>query len=70
MPPIVSKLKVEQNVFSSTLHAQTDSLPSCFPCPFHLPFPSFSDVAEAQSYSASTVTQVLLRNGKETRSVT
>jgi hypothetical protein len=25
------------------------------PCPFQLPFPSFSDAAKAQSYSASTV---------------
>jgi hypothetical protein len=24
------------------------------PCPFHLPFPSFSDVAEARSYVAAT----------------
>jgi hypothetical protein len=52
MPPIVSKLKGDENVFSYNIHAQTDSLPSC---PFHLTFPSFSDVAEAQSYSASTV---------------
>jgi hypothetical protein len=25
------------------------------PCPFHLPFPSFSDMAEAHSYVAATV---------------
>jgi hypothetical protein len=29
------------------------------PCPFHLLFPSFSDVAEARSYFASTVRQVV-----------
>jgi hypothetical protein len=50
MPPIVSKLKGE-NVFIYTIHAQTDSLPSCSP----LPFPSYCDVAEPRSCFASTV---------------
>jgi hypothetical protein len=57
MPPIVSKLKGEKIVLIYTLNAKTSSLPYCGPPPPppHLPFPSLSDVAEAQSYSASTV---------------
>jgi hypothetical protein len=56
MPPIVSKLKGGKNVFSDTVHGWSDKLCRLTPtCPFHLPFPPFSDFAEAQSYSASTV---------------
>jgi hypothetical protein len=39
--PIVSKLKEGKNVFSYTIHAQTDSLPSCSPLPFPSSFPLF-----------------------------
>jgi hypothetical protein len=53
MPPIMSKLKGEK-MFSVTLYMLKQTLCRLAP-PFHLPFPSFSDVAEAQSYSASTV---------------
>jgi hypothetical protein len=56
MPPIVLKLKGEK-MFSVALYMPRLTLCRLAPpCPFHLPFPSFSDVAEAQSYSASTVT--------------
>jgi hypothetical protein len=43
-------------VFSITLHRLRQTLCRLAPpCPFHLLFPSFSDVPEAPSYSASTV---------------
>jgi hypothetical protein len=60
MPPIMSKLK--GFFFSYTVYAQTDSAVSLPPCLFHLPFPSFSDVAEARSYFASTVLPVACRH--------
>jgi hypothetical protein len=58
MPSIVSKLKGEI-FFNCTVYVQTDSCRLSPPCPFHLPFPSFCDVAKAQSYSASTVQRTL-----------
>jgi hypothetical protein len=51
--PIVLKRKEEKKFPVAHKHAQTDSLPSWSPCPFHLPFLSFSDVAEARSYVAA-----------------
>jgi hypothetical protein len=55
MPPIVLKLKGEK-MFSVTLYMLRQTLCRlAVPCAFHLSFLSFSDVAEAQSYFASTV---------------
>jgi hypothetical protein len=55
MPPIVLKLKGEK-MFSVALYMLRQTLCRlAAPCPFYLPLPSFSDVTEAQSYSASTV---------------
>jgi hypothetical protein len=43
-------------MFSDTQHMHRQTLCRLAPpYPFHLPFPSFSDVAEAPSYFASTV---------------
>jgi hypothetical protein len=55
MPPIVSKLKGSK-LFSVTLNTLRQTLCRfAAPCPFHLRFPSFSDVDEARSYVAATV---------------
>jgi hypothetical protein len=53
MPPIVSKLKGEEMFLGNMLRQTLCRLAP--PCHFHLTFPSFSDVAEALSYSASNV---------------
>jgi hypothetical protein len=45
------------NVFSYTIHAQTDSSPSCFPLAPFLFFSFYCDVSEARSYFASTIQQ-------------
>jgi hypothetical protein len=56
MPPTVSKLKGKK-IFSVKVHMLRQTLCRLpLHCPFHLPFPSFSDVAEARSYVADTVT--------------
>jgi hypothetical protein len=49
MKMIVLKLKGE-DVFSYTIHAESDALSSCCPLPFPPSLPSFSDVAEAQLF--------------------
>jgi hypothetical protein len=47
-------------------YTSSDTLPSCSPLPFHLPVPTFSDVAEARIYFASTVLASPYRGGHET----
>lgn len=47
--------------FQVTTHAPTDCLPSCFLCPFQLPFFSYRDVAQAPNYFASTLLSIRLR---------
>jgi hypothetical protein len=58
MPPIVSKLKGEKN---SVLYILRMTFCRLAPrCLFHLPFPSYCDVAQSRSYFASTVCYYLL----------
>jgi hypothetical protein len=47
------EIKSGKHIFSYTLKETLCRLDS--PCPFHLPCPSFSDVAKARSYVADTV---------------
>jgi hypothetical protein len=55
MTPIVSKLKGEKMFFVALYMLRQILCHLAPPCPFHLPCPSFSDVAEARSYVAATV---------------
>jgi hypothetical protein len=43
------------NVFSYTIHAQTESSPSCFPLVLSIFSPSYCDVSQALSYFASAI---------------
>jgi hypothetical protein len=58
MPQILSKLKDEKFQFRKMLKQTLCRL--AHSCPFHLPFPSYCDVAQARSYFASTVYRVVM----------